>query len=108
MLGRRRFEWHREHHQPKPKDPDAALLWKRTQRATNIRGLIAGFLVIEGLVALGIGSCLMLLYWPPVHGGMMANPISFCGLGIAGASLAYIVFVALGIRLFNLLRPPGK
>lgn len=105
VLGRLRFEWHREK-AARLEDPDRGLLWRRSQRPEGIRNLIAGFLVIEGVVALLVGLGLMLAYWPPVENGAMADPIGFAGLGIVGASLAYMLVVGLGLRLYNQLRPP--
>jgi len=108
-LGRMRFEWHRERMARRQEYAwNERLFWRRSQRPEGVRHLIAGFLVIEGLVALAVGLVLMLIYWPPVQNGAMADPISFVGLGITGASIAYMVFVGLGVKLYSLLHPlPG-
>lgn len=105
-LGRMRFEWHRERMARRQEHAwNERHFWRRSQRPEGVRHLIAGFLVIEGLVALVVGLGLMLVYWPPVRNGAMADPVGFVGLGIVGASVAYMIFVALGVKLYNLLRP---
>lgn len=93
MARRRDREWNERH------------FWRRTQRPEGIRHLIAGFLVIEGLVAFAVGLGLMLAYWPPIKNGAMGDPVGFCGLGIVGASIAYMFFVGVGVKIYNIMRP---
>ncbi len=63
------------------------------------------FLAAEGLVALAVGSLLLLAYWPAVESGAMASPVALCGLVIVALSLIYMTGLALCAKIHAMLHP---
>jgi hypothetical protein len=78
----------------------------RAPRTASVRAFVGGFLYIEGIIVLLLGSSLLVSYWPPYpHDGEPRNPISFVGLVICLAAVTYMFSVGVGFFIYNLLHP---
>jgi hypothetical protein len=73
-----------------------------------VRAFVGGFLYVEGIVVLLLGSSLLFSYWPPYpHDGEPRNPISFVGLVICLVAVTYMFSVGVGFFVYTMFRP-GK
>lgn len=105
--GREAFESHRDRTSARREAAAAKAAQRRARPQTpgSTRNLVFGFLVIEGVVAFITGVLMMTLNWPPIRADQMYNRLGFAGMGVTGASMLYMMFVGIGIRLYGRLNP---